>query len=216
MAWAGRTDLEKEMRKANDRLRSLEAHKATSVPAYKEAIRLMRNATGNPTERVPRFRRADYKSDAELRKALKRFLGTKTSTISGVNKMVKKQQASYSKTATEVNRQRWEAAGRPGPEPAPVRITREEAMNVGNVWEGIRKSSYKYNAATDRVTQELITRGVSKGVDEDALTEMLIELRNEGTPIDEWEEVFDQMLDEWNDGEMVDEEDDTDIDDYFD
>lgn len=216
MAWAKRTDLEKEMRKANDRLRSLEAHKATSVPAYKEAVRLMRNATGDPTERVPRFRRSDYKSDAELRKALKRFLGTKTSTISGVNKMVKKQQASYSKTATEVNRQRWEAAGRPGPEPGPVHITREEAMNIGNAWEGIRKSSYKYNAATDRVTQELITRGISKGVDDDALTEMLIELRNEGTPIDEWEEVFDQMLDEWNDGEMVDEEDDTDIDDYFD
>lgn len=176
-AWKGRSDLEKEMRKANDRLRALEAHGETSVPAYKEAIRLMRNATGDPNERVPRFRRSDYKSEAELRKAIKKFTGAKTSTVRGVNTMVRKQQQAYSRSA-----------GRP--------ITRSEAKAIGNIWEGIRKSSAKYDSAKDTETQRLIERGLERGMDEDGIADILEDIRADGTPIDEWEEVFDAVLDD--------------------
>ena len=198
MAWQGRSDLEKQMRKANDRLRALEAHRDTSVPAYKEAMRLIRNATGNPTDRAPRFRRSDFNSEKELRKALKKFTDAKTSTVTGVNKMVKAQQAAYSKSA-----------GR--------QISAAEAKAIGNIWEGIRKSHAKYEASSDEVTQKLIEKGLEKGYDEDAIIEVLNELRDESVPIDEWEDLFDQNFEDWDEaddeGDIEEDLDEEDFDD---
>lgn len=198
MTWKGRSDLEKEMRKANDRIRALEAHRDTSVPAYKEAMRLIRNATGNPTDRAPRFRRSDFNSEKELRKALKKFTGAKTSTVTGVNKMVKAQQAAYTKSA-----------GR--------QISAAEAKAIGNIWEGIRKSHAKYEASTDETSQKLIEKGLEKGYDEDAIIEVLNELRDEGVPIDEWEDLFDQNFEDWDEsddeGDLEEDLDEEDFDD---
>lgn len=197
-AWKGRSDLEKEMRRANDRLRALEAHGETAVPAYKEALRLMRNATGDPNERVPRFRRSDYTSEAELRRALKKFSGTKTSTIPGVRKMASKTASAYSKSATAFAQAKWQAekdAGKPvGPEPEPITVTKSEAKTVGNIWEGIRKSYSKYDQSADQEVQKLVLKGAKSGVPEDVISDMIINIRASGKQLNEWEEAFDVDL----------------------
>ena len=198
-AWKGRSDLEKEMRKANDRLRALEAHGETAVPAYKEAIRLMRNATGDPNERVPRFRRSDYKSEAELRKAIKKFTGTKTSTIPGVRKMATKAQTTYGRSATAFAQAKWQAAkdaGLPvGPEPEQITLTKSEAKTVGNIWEGIRKNNTKYDKAADLEVQKLVLKGAKSGASADVISDIILKIRNdENLQLNDWEEAFDVDL----------------------
>lgn len=178
MAWKGRTDLEKEMRKANDRLRRLEASGNTGSQAYKEALRQMRLASGDPNQRVPRFRRSDYSTEADLRKAMKQFMGSKTSTVAGINKQ-------WQKTAKTIS-ERHEG----------VAPSSDVAKAIGNVWEGIRQGTFKYNQGTDTAIQETITEQIAKGRDPDGIAEVINELMKDKIPLDEWEKKFDVYWDE--------------------
>lgn len=204
MAWKGRSDLEKEMRKANDRLRSLESHGYTNVPAYKEALRQTRLASGDPSARVPRFRKSDFKNEADLRRALKKFnaptqvtgadgktKGYKTSTVKGVKEMIKQQTAAYQRSASGHDR----TAG--------MTITEKEATAIGDVWEGIRKTSPKYDASRDTETQYLIERGLQDDRDQNQLVNLLEQLRSSGIPIDDWEQAFDVVWDRYDNGESM-------------
>lgn len=205
MAWKGRSDLEKEMRKANDRLRALEAHGYTEVPAYREALRLTRIASGDPNARIPRFRRSDYKgNEKELRRALKKFnapvieigpdgkkKGYTTSTVSGVKKMIQKQIKAYQQTADS-------REGTSG-----TKITEDEAKKIGNIWEGIRKSAPKYDASRDTEIQYLIEKGLQNDRDQHQLTSLLEHLRESNIPSDDWEKAFDVVWDRWDDGDSM-------------
>lgn len=205
MAWTGRTDLEKEMRKANDRLRSLEAHGYTEVPAYREALRLTRIASGDPNARIPRFRRSDYiGKEKELRRALKKFnapvteigpdgkkKGYYTSTVTGVNKMIQKQMKAYQQSAalhesTET-----------------LQITKDEAKMIGNIWQGIRKSSPKYDQSRDTEIQYLIEKGIQEGRNQDQISDLLAHLRESGIQLNDWEKAFDVVWDRWDNGDSM-------------
>ena len=179
MAWAGRTPLEKEMRKANDRLRALENAGLTSSPAYQNALRAYKAATGDATVTRPRFTlqsvgKLNKQGTAALHSNLNRFLNNQ-STVREINAQVKKTQKTYS-----------QHAGR--------QLSKQEALKIGNIWEGLRHGSYKYeDSAVELSKQDLILKGIESGLSETDIVDAVRSVSSIGS-IDQWEENFDDYF----------------------
>ena len=191
MAWKGRSDLEKQMRKANDRLRTLEQAGETRSAAYREALRQMRLAEGDPNAARPRFSPERFGGDVTaMKKALKQFEKSATSTKRGIQAAAKKTQRTYE--------------SRHG-----VKLTSEQAKKVGEIWQAISKGRGKYRAAEDTARQDIIIKHLDE--DPDDIARIFDMMEEEEIPMDEWEEFFDEEIaalhdeDDWED---VDEDDD--------
>lgn len=179
-----RSDLEKLMRKANDRLRALEKAGEISSPAYQSALRTMRLETGNAALERPRFTREAFRtpsgftkeSQKQLTKVLKGFLGTSTSTVSGVHHMEEETRKTIEKKHG-------------------IQITKDEAKRIGRIWEAVRSGgSYRYDASADTETQRLIVKGVQSGMYNDEIAGLIRDLRDSEVPLDQWESMFDQFM----------------------
>lgn len=174
MAWEGRTDLQKMMRLANDRIRALEKQGLTSTPAYQEAVRTVRTLTGDASVTTPRFTSKGI-SEKKLTKEINKFLNLKTSTKRGVQSQVKK-------TIKTIEQRTGK------------KLTKADAGTIGNIWQGIRKSHGRYNAAVDQTAQEIILKGVEQGIDQDAVADFVVDMLNNDIPLDQWETMFDDQF----------------------
>lgn len=188
MSWKGRSDLEKQMRRANDRLRALERSGETRSAAYQEALRQARLATGKANLDKPRFSVKDFGGDAaKMKKAMKTFAKSKTSTTRGIRAAVRK-------TINTIE-QRHD-----------TKLTKADAENIGKIWEAIRKGGGKYNASQDTTRQNIIVK--HKDESPDVVADIFARIQEEEIPMDEWEEFFDEEIEALHAEPENDEEDD--------
>ena len=171
MAWKGRSDLEKLMRKANDRLRSLERVGETRSTAYKEALRQMRIAEGSADAVRPRFSVSHFGTEKEMKLALEKFMRMETSTVRGVK-------SADVKTAEKISKH------------TNTKISSSDVKKIGKVWEAIRGRSGKYNAATDLARQKIIVKHMDKPAGE--ISDVIHRMESDGVKIDQWEKQFDR------------------------
>lgn len=175
------------MRKANDRLRQLEKSGETRSTAYREALRQMRIAEGDPKAASPRFSPSHFGSEKEMKKALEKFMGSETSTVHGVKRAdVKTAQKISKNTGTAVS---------PG-----------DVKKISDIWQAIRKGSSRYEAATDKARQKIIVKHKDKNPDD--VASVLDRLQRDNVSIDQWEKQFDRYskLEEANPTPPVDNE----------
>lgn len=171
MAWKGRSDLDKLMRKANDRLRSLEKAGETRSTAYREALRLMKLAENDPGAERPRFSVKHFGTEKEMRTAMSKFMDMGTSTLGGLKK------ADIS-TAAKISSHTG------------LNIKPGDVKKIGNVWEAIRKNSSRYEAATDKARQYMIVKHRDRSPAD--MASILERLQRDGVSIDQWEKQFDR------------------------
>lgn len=193
-----KSGLQKTIRKANDRLRALEGKGNTSSQAYREAQRQIKNIR----ERAPRGAApaARFQTQGQTKeqlkqteKAAKKFLESQESTNQGINRRIK----NVAKTISQ-------RSGRS--------VSKEEAKAIGDAWEAVRGGGkYKYDPTYDSATNDIITKAVAEGRDPSEIADFIDEMREEGVPPDEWEELFDESF---GDEDELD-EDDFDEDDYL-
>ena len=171
MAWKGRSDLEKLMRKANDRLRMLEKAGETRSTAYLEALRQMRIAEDDPTAARPRFSVSHFGTEKEMKQALDKFMDMGTSTVRGV----RRQDVS---TAAVIEKHTGE------------KIQPKEVKKIGDIWQAVRGKSSKYDAAFDQTRQKIIVKHRDKSPD--TLKAVMEHMRQDKIPLDQWEASFDK------------------------
>ena len=171
MAWKGRSDLDKLMRKANDRLRALEKADETRSTAYREALRQMRIAEDDPNAPRPRFSVSHFGTEKEMRRALEKFMNMSTSTITGV----KRQDV---QTAEKISKHTG------------ADVKASDVRKIGDIWQAVRGKSSKYDAAFDQTRQRIIAKHSNETAQ--TLKDIMEKMREDKIPLDQWELNFDR------------------------